>query len=188
MLSIGVSINLIDKKAFGTYIVRLATKERLRFKVASIPIIEDKLLRPISKIVPKLDELARLHKAVGHSEEIILKVKAIFPLDLFPDTIIMDRQKLTVVNRTFFNSAHTVSVQLKNIRNVESELGPLYGSVTITSKQFANNTYTIKHLRRSDIVNLQRSVQGAMVAHEEKIDTSKIHAGQLRGLLHKLGS
>jgi hypothetical protein len=94
---------------------------------------------------------------------------------------------MTIVHRAFFFVQQTISVQLKDIKNVEANLGPFFGSLTITSQHFRNNVQHINFLPRHDAVEVQHLLQGAIVAFNEKIDISKVHNEKLRDMLKKLG-
>jgi hypothetical protein len=132
-------------------------------------------------------QLERLTNMSLESQEILLSATTVFPFILFPDTINIDRQKLTVVHRSFFRAAKIASVQIKDIRNIEANLGPLFGSLTLTSKHFLNNTQTINFLKRSEIIQIQRSIQGLMIAEREGVDTRGISKEQLMTLANTLG-
>jgi hypothetical protein len=133
------------------------------------------------------DGAEKLDEALEKTRNILIKSTALFPFDPFPDTITIDRQKLTVVHRWFFWVKQTVSVQLSDIKNVQADLGPLFGSLTVTSEHFVNNTQTIHYLPRKEVLAIQQMVQGFIVAHEEGIDLSDIGDEQLKKKLDELG-
>jgi hypothetical protein len=130
----------------------------------------------------------KLEQAVKESSECLIEVKTVFPFTLFPNTISIDRHKLTLTYRSFFNSEESVSVPIPNLKNIQASLDMFFGSLVITSDHFANNTQEIKFLKRDDAKEIQRLVQGAMVANAEKIDVSKVEVPKLKQLLHELGS
>jgi hypothetical protein len=121
------------------------------------------------------------------SQENLFVAKTVFPFVLFADTLKIDRQKITIVHNDFLWKSRTASAEIKNIMNIEADLGPLFGSLTITSKHFLNNTQTIKYLKRSDVTTAQRLLQGFMIAQRAKIETSTIKREQLLVLLNDLG-
>lgn len=136
---------------------------------------------------PKATETQRLkHLVVGSSDNLFV-AKTIFPFVLFTDTIKIDRQKITIVHNDFLWQSKTVSTEIKNIMNIEADIGPLFGSITITSKHFLNNTQTIKCLKRRDVIMAQRLLQGFMIAQRAAINTEDIHTKQLITLLNDLG-
>jgi hypothetical protein len=130
----------------------------------------------------------KLQHVVNESHTVLAKATSVFPLELFPDTISIDRHKLTIIHREFFGVESTVSVPIENIKNIEADIGPFLGSITITSDLFINNTQTVRYLTRSNANMFQRLVQGAVVAQREDIDLNKIGTKKLRNLLIDLGS
>jgi hypothetical protein len=130
---------------------------------------------------------ASLVELVGGAEDNLLSARTVFPFVLMAGTLKIDRQKLTVVHNTLFGASQTASIKLKDLRNVEADIGPLFGSITLTSQHFMNNTQTIKFLKRKDIVEAQRLLQGFMIAHEAQIDTDNIEHHELKSLLNRLG-
>lgn len=140
-----------------------------------------------SKAANQNDE-QKLEQAVKESSECLIEVKTVFPFTLFPHTISIDRHKLTLTYRSFFNAEESVSVPIPNLKNIQASLDPFFGSLVITSDHFANNTQEIKFLKREDAKEIQRLIQGAMVANTEKIDVSKVEVPKLRELLLELGS
>jgi hypothetical protein len=129
----------------------------------------------------------KLEDAVEESRSLLVTTKSVFPFTLFPDVITIDRHKLTIVYRTFLGVEQTVSVPIENIKNIQADIGPFLGSLTITSDHFINNTQTVNYLRRDDAKKIQKLVQGAMVAIKEKINISKIDTEELNKLLSELG-
>jgi hypothetical protein len=130
----------------------------------------------------------KLKAVVRESHTILVKAHSVFPFQLFPDGINIDRHKLTIIRRQFFGIEQKVSVPLENVKNIEADLGPFFGSVIITSDLFINNIQKVEFLWRDDAKKVQKLVQGAVVAQAEGIDLNKIETKQLRTLLIDLGS
>lgn len=143
---------------------------------------------PLERLkISRQKHTASLVELVGGAEDNLLSAHTVFPFVLIADTIKIDRQKLTVVHNTLFGASQTASIRLKDLRNIEADIGPLFGSITLTSQHFLNNTQTIKFLKRKDIIEAQRLLQGFMIAHEAQIDTDNIDHNRLKSLLNKLG-
>ncbi len=132
--------------------------------------------------------LDQLRGIVEMSHPTLAKASAIFPFDLFPDTLTIDRQKLTVVHRSFFNIEQTVCVQLADVTNIQANVGPFFGALTISSEHFINNTQTIKYVSRRNAIMIQHLLQGMIIAHKEHIDLNQIGDKELLRLLDDLGS
>ncbi len=117
----------------------------------------------------------------------LITAKTVFPFVLFPDSLSIDRQKLTIVHRSFFSSSSTISVQIDDVQVAKVDVGPFFGSVHLASKYFVDNIQSINFLKRADAVAIQRLLQGYMIAHHRKIDCSSIDNEQLVTLLIELG-
>lgn len=129
-------------------------------------------------------------KLVGitiRAQDVLITANTIFPFVLFPGTISMDRQQLTIVHRAFFRTANTISVQIDDILNVESNVGPFFGSLHLFSKYFINNVQSISFLSRRNALKIQRFIQGYMIAHHRHINCLTIEKDHLVVLLNNLG-
>ena len=121
------------------------------------------------------------------AHDMLFTANTVFPLTLFPDTVTMDREKLTIAKRAFFRVAKITSVPIRDILSVEANVGPFFGSVHTSSRYFITNPYTVNFLRRKDSLRLQRLLQGYIIAHEQDIDCVSIDKDRLIILLQDLG-
>lgn len=129
----------------------------------------------------------KLHQAVKETRKTLATARSVFPFELFPDLITIDQHKLTIEYRSFFGIKQTVSVPIENVKNIQADLGPFFGSIIVTSDHFINNTQTVNWLWRNDAEHIQKLVQGIMVAVKEGIDLSKVEVEELKKDLTSLG-
>lgn len=132
-------------------------------------------------------EVERLYKVAYSAHDILFTANTVFPFILFPDTITLDREKLTVVHRPFFRIAKIISVQIKDILTVEADIGPFFGSVHATSRYFVKNPLTMNFLKRTDAIKIQRLLQGYIIATQKNIKTQDVPHEELLVLLDDLG-
>lgn len=130
-----------------------------------------------------------LSHAIGNAQEVLMSATTVFPFTLFPDTITIDRTKLTVAHRTFFRVAEVMTIRVDDILNVTASVGPLFGSLKITTRFFdtSDKSYTINYLTRGDALKLKRIVQGYIIALQRKIDCSALSTRELSRMLDELG-
>lgn len=121
------------------------------------------------------------------SHDILFRANTVFPFTLFPDTVTIDREKITIVNREFFLVAKIISVPIRDILNVEVDMGPFLGSVRISSRFFDQYHHKVNFLWRGDAIKLQRLLEGYIIANEQKIDCKDIKKEELIILLNDLG-
>lgn len=130
---------------------------------------------------------AKLIDLTQKGQEVIFQADTIFPFTLFPDTVTLDREKLTIAKRIFFRVAKITSVPIADILSVEADVGPFFGSVHMTSRYFFTNARSVSFLKRKDATRLQRLLQGYIIAHERNVDCSSIATEDLKILLNDLG-
>src|SRR3990167_4314227 len=130
----------------------------------------------------------KLSEVTSGSHDVLYKADSIFPFTLFPDTIILDREKLTIINRYFFSTSKTTTTPILDVINVEATTGPFFGSIHITLRDMPMDPHSINYLRRSDAMALQCLVEGCVIAREREIDTDHIDRAELIALLKDLGS
>jgi hypothetical protein len=121
------------------------------------------------------------------AQDVLFRADTVFPLTLFPDTITLDREKLTVATRSFFRTAKIVSVPVSSISSAEAEVGPFFGSLHMASKFFVQNIYTVNFLPRADALKIQHLLQGFIIAQEKGIDVTDIDKEDLLLLINDLG-
>ncbi|HLG91249.1 MAG TPA: hypothetical protein VI336_03790 [Candidatus Saccharimonadales bacterium] len=136
----------------------------------------------------KKEKPAGLVAVAKKSHEILFKASTIFPFTLFPDTVTLDREKVSFASRYFFRVAKITSVPVRDILSVEADIGPFFGSVHTASRYFVTNPKSIRWLWRKDAIRLQRLLQGYIIVHEQEIDCDKIKRDELIKLLNDLGT
>ena len=122
---------------------------------------------------------------LGH--DVLFKANTVFPFTLFPDTVILDREKLTFITRYFFRVAKITGIPVRDLLNVEADIGPIFGSVHTASRFFITAPYSIKFLWRKEAIKLRRLLQGYIIANEQDIDCAHIDKHKLIALLNDLG-
>jgi hypothetical protein len=149
-----------------------------------------------SEEIKKLDELAHTS---AKSHDVLFKAETVFPFTLFPDTIVLDRDKLSIVERKFFKVASTSTMRIEDMLSADVNVGPFFGSVNIVPRVFTYQMSmkqqqgeepapaTIKFLWKHDALRLNKLINGYIIARLKKIDTTQIPAKKLAGLLYEIG-
>jgi hypothetical protein len=128
-----------------------------------------------------------LEELTAKSQDILYEATTAWPFTLFPDTITLDREKLTIANRFFWRVANITSVPVGEIMSAEVIVGPFFGSLHLTFRFFANNERTLNFLWRKDAVEIQRLIHGYIIAHRREIDVTSVKKDELIALLTELG-
>ena len=129
-----------------------------------------------------------LREAIQGSHEVVVTATTVFPFTLFPDTVTVDRTKLTITKRAFIGVAEVMSIRIEDILNVTVNVGPLFGSLHVVSRVLSpDKPYEIYYLWRGDAMNLKRVLQGYIIAMQKEIDVSPLSIEELRKMLTDLG-
>ncbi len=131
---------------------------------------------------------AELRQAIHGSYEVLATATTVFPFTIFPDTVTVDRAKLTIAHRSFFRVAELMSIRIEDILNVTANVGPVFGSLHIVSRVLnSDKPYEIKFLWRDDTLKLKRILQGYIIAIQKEIDCSPLKTKELADMLNELG-
>lgn len=132
-------------------------------------------------------ELNELKEAADKVNEVLVSATSVFPFMLFPDTVTVDKAKLTVVRRKFIQVQETISIHIEDVLNVECDTGPFFGSLKIMTRFFAGEPMTIEYLKKEDATEVKVILQGLIMAGKEEIDIKEIEKDKLIPKLKKLG-
>jgi hypothetical protein len=131
---------------------------------------------------------AELHDVVSTAHQPLFKTTTVFPFTLFPDTVTIDRSKLTITHREFFGVADVISIKIEDILNVIPHVGPFFGSIDVHTRYFdPHKPYRVTYLWRGDALKIERIMQGYSIAMAKDIDCSALGNKELATMLDKLG-
>lgn len=146
-------------------------------------------------------ERDKLYDVAIKSHDVLFKANTVFPFILFPDSIMLDREKLTIIHRPFFLMAKITAIRIKDILNAEVDIGPFFGSLRVMTRYFSDQSQfsgiasdarhtkapIINFLWRRDAMKLHSLLQGYIIVSQKEIDCSEIAKEELVMLLHDLG-
>jgi|SRR5688572_14072325 len=136
----------------------------------------------------KAEAQRKLTQAVEGTRQTLFEATTVFPFTLFPDTVVIDREKLTVTHRVFFQVAEVMSIRIEDILNVTADVGPFFGSLKISTRFFnTKKPYKVNYLWRGDAMRIKRIMQGYIIARQKDIDCSAFSSKELADMLDKLG-
>ena len=148
------------------------------------------LREPQERIAKTLDPRESLRKIVRKSHQLLASIQTvILPINLFPDSITVDRTKVTITKRTFFWTASVISIRIEDVLNIACSTGPVFGSLTISSRVMnSTDHYEINYFWRKDAIYLKQLIQGYVIAQHNQIETSHLNRKDLVKTLLELGN
>lgn len=135
------------------------------------------------------ESLHELAKTLYNSQEVLAQATTVFPFNLFPDTVTLDREKITITHRLFFKAGETISIRVEDILNITMDHGPFFATIKIVSRFFEANkqAHAIRYLHKAEAEKIKHITQGYMIALQKNIDCSTLPTDQLRDTLEQLG-
>ena len=129
-----------------------------------------------------------LSEAIGHSKDVLFRAKTVFPMTLIPDTLTIDRTKLTITHRDFFKVAEILSISIEDILNVAANVGPFFGHIVISTRFFdPDRPYRVRYFWREDALKIKRIMQGYIIAKQKEVDCTALSTRELARTLDELG-
>ncbi len=156
-----------------------------RKKEETRPALRSKSLPP--KGAGSFSDAVKFDSLVRGCKRMLYKLSAIFPFDLFPDEIIIDECKVSVVFREFFFSDDIHSINIEQIRDVDVETGPFFAKLQIVPDGYPSKPLIVRYLSKKQAYRARSIIQGLMVAKRNNIDLGKIDEPDLAGKLESLG-
>lgn len=137
-----------------------------------------------------LDPREGLKKLIRKSHQLLASAQTvILPINLFPDSVTVDRTKVTITKRTFFWTSSVISIRIEDVLNVACSTGPIFGSLTVSSRVMnSTDHYEIDYLWRKDAIYLKQLIQGYVIAQHNQIETSHLNRRELVRTLLELGN
>lgn len=134
-------------------------------------------------------EARHINEVVKRSHEILASARTVvLPVNLFTDSVTVDRTKVTITKRTFFWTSQVITVRIEDILGVTSNFGPLFGSLLISTR-IMNSTdhFEVNYFWRKDAEYLKRIIQGYVIAQHNSIETKHLSRQDLIDTLLELG-
>jgi|JI10StandDraft_1071094.scaffolds.fasta_scaffold06688_7 hypothetical protein len=130
---------------------------------------------------------SEIGKLVERSNEVLARATTVFPLDIFPSSVTLDRTKLTITRRGLFSS-DVMSIRIEDILSVSAAIGPLFGSLTIATRVLSSDDhFVIRRFTREDAVHLKHVIQGFVIARHNTILCDHLEREELIETLMELG-
>lgn len=118
----------------------------------------------------------------------LLSFQSVFPFDLFPDRITIDRNKVTVIRHIFFFESMVQSVLIKDIMTVVVEQSLLFASLQIVDRMPTRHTLTVVKLPKEEARQARWIIEGLIVSsQQEEMDLSSVPNDVLLPKLIEIG-
>ncbi|MDQ5950954.1 MAG: hypothetical protein QG639_231, partial [Patescibacteria group bacterium] len=105
------------------------------------------------------------------------------------DTVIIDENKVNIINRDFFSNYHLRSILIEDISDVSVDTGILFASLTIVDSSNYRFPITAKidFLSKKNALEARKLIQGLILAKSKNIGLSEMPINKVREEMEILG-
>ncbi len=137
----------------------------------------------VSKVI---QEVEKLDKLVDETKSVIYEISSIFPFQFFPDKLIIDGNKVTIIRRELFFK-RIYPILFRDILTVRVDRSILFASMNFEVRRFAKNPRPIQYLSPKKANKARQYIIGLVQAKRAGIDLSHLTANQIRDRLEDIG-
>lgn len=115
-----------------------------------------------------------LDKVVDASKRLLYKCSTVFPMTLFPDTVVVDQNKVDIVYSNFFFSKSVFTIMVDDIRTVKVNAGPFFATMMFEVIGYERNPEPVRFLPKRSAFEVRRLIMGLIAARKERVNLEKI--------------
>lgn len=128
----------------------------------------------------------KLNNAIQETTQVLAKAEAVFPFDLSPDAITVDKSKVNIIEKEFLGGEGVRSILLDEISDVIVETASSLATIKIVEAH-NKEISTVNKLKYKDANRVRNVIQGLIVAKKNNINLDNIDPEKLPEKLEKLG-
>ncbi len=117
----------------------------------------------------------------------LYRVKTVFPFDLFPGILTIDKTKIEYAE-SFFIGTSAETILVSDISSVSLTTGFFLATIVISCKVIPQKILTINNLPIKQAREAVNIIQGLMVTNESDVDVGAIPAEDIIDSVERLGT
>jgi hypothetical protein len=117
----------------------------------------------------------------------LMEVSAIFPFQLFPDKIIVDRIKVTLITRDTIFHEKIFPIHIEDIKTVTVSTNLFFGTITFDITGYENNPGSIKALPKTGAKDITRLIMGINTLKRTGVKVEELSDEELKAKALEVG-
>lgn len=156
-------------------------------------ITKNKIPKKLNKIVPLKKENEKdkkeLTKLANLTKDTLFSMKSVFPFDLFPNKVIIEKKQIVLVYRQFFWTSQEYHVLIEDMLMPIVEFSPFFATLRLElgPGAFQQNPPVIKFLKRNEAKEAKLLITGLLICNKEKIDITNLKNEDIIKKAEKIG-
>ncbi len=139
--------------------------------------------REVGEVIEEVDKLGKL---IDKTNSVIYETSSVFPFQLFPDRIIIDENKVTIVRKDLFFK-RVFPIMYRDIITIRVNRSFLFASIEFEVKRIYKKPSSISYLKPKEATKVKKYIMGLVEAKKAGIDLSKLTTQQIKDKLEEIG-
>jgi hypothetical protein len=139
--------------------------------------------REVNEVIKEVDKLGKI---IERTNNVIFELSSTFPFQLFPDRIIIDENKVTIVSKEFLFK-RIFPIMYEDLLTVRVNRGILFAAMEFEVKRLSKKPRAIVYLNPKDATIAKQYIMGLVEAKKANVDLSKLTAEQIKERLEEIG-
>jgi hypothetical protein len=131
-------------------------------------------------------EILKLEELVKETETVIYQLSSVFPFQLFPDKIIIDKSKVTIVRKEIFFK-RVFPILIENIKTVKVSRGLLFAAMEFEITGYEENPRPVTFFWPGEATKAKQYIFGLIQAKKGGVDLAKLTTVQIKKRLEEIG-
>lgn len=135
------------------------------------------------------EESKKLTQLASETSDVIYEVRSVFPFQLFPDKLIIDTNKITIVRKELFFK-RIIPISYEDLITVMVNRSIIFASIDFDVKRLdrSHNPRGITFLWPAKATIAKKYITGILTAKKAGVDFSKLTTTQIKKRLKEIGS
>jgi hypothetical protein len=130
----------------------------------------------------------RLGEMADRSQRVLMRISSKRPFDLFPDSLIIDENKISLVHREFgLTDVHIVFIENISYVTINTSLVAATLSITDSTSERFPQILSVQWLKKEEAVKARKLIHGLMAAKKVGINFAEFNAYELVSECERLG-
>lgn len=138
------------------------------------------------EVAEVINEFDKLGKLIDKTNSVIYEISSTFPFQLFPDKLIIDENKVTIVRKELFFK-RVFPIMYEDLITVKVNRSFIFAAMEFEIKRISKRPRPVSFLNPREATLAKKYIMGLIEAKNAKIDLSKLSTPQIREKLEEIG-
>jgi hypothetical protein len=116
----------------------------------------------------------KISQVIQKTNRVLIEVKGVFPFIFFPDRIVVDENKVTIVRKLFFFSDRVFPINFTDLKNAVVTTNLFFAALEFELRGYEKNPRPVKFLPKKAALIAQQIITGLILANHQHLDLTHL--------------